>query len=502
MENKLNLAAERLNEISEKIKSSSTETKRRPTFHFASPAGWCNDPNGFSFYKNKVHLFFQWHPFSNEWGPMHWGHATTKDFVRWDYLPPALAPDSPADCDGCFSGTAIESHGKHILCYTGVSEGIQNQCLASGDGFKYEKFKFNPAVTAKDIPFEYQRQDFRDPKIFERDGKLYMLCVLKKMDGCGGMVLFENDSTEDLSTWKFLNVIAESDDGKTGMWECPDYFKLSEKDALIFSPQEMKADFDRGFHDGNNSVYMCGKLDFSTARFFPEMLGNSMTYSQIDFGIDFYAPETTELPDGRRIMIAWMSSWESPSTPKDYPWSGMMTFPRELRFHENSLIQNPVKEIQLYRKEHRRFEISIQSDGENELQEIHVPDARHFDSELEFKIDSVDTLIFRIGNESHFSELNYCTKSMLLTFDRKNTLNSGGRINSRSVKIPPKQNGNISLRMLADTNSIEVFANDGLIAFTNVFFLPDDCEGIFILATSRNKKNDEKIIFDYNSIAT
>ena len=227
-----------------------------------------------------------------------------------------------------------------------------------------------------------------------------------------------------------------------------------------------------------------------------------MTYSQIDFGIDFYAPETTELPDGRRIMIAWMSSWESPSTPKDYPWSGMMTFPRELRFHENSLIQNPVKEIQLYRKEHRRFEISIKSDGENHLQEIHVPDARHFDSELEFKIDSVDTLIFRIGNESHFSELNYCTKSMLLTFDRKNTLNSGGKINSRSVKIPPKQNGNISLRMLADTNSIEVFANDGLIAFTNVFFLPDDCEGIFILATSRNKKNDGKIIFDYNSIAT
>ncbi|WP_318691195.1 hypothetical protein [Treponema sp.] len=56
-------------------------------------------------------MFFQYHPYSNKWGPMHWGHAVSEDLLSWKYLPVAMAPDTAADADGCFSGTAMDDVG-------------------------------------------------------------------------------------------------------------------------------------------------------------------------------------------------------------------------------------------------------------------------------------------------------------------------------------------------------------------------------------------------------
>ena len=80
--------------------------EERPVFHVTGGIGWINDPNGFSRYKGEYHLFFQYHPYSTLWGPMHWGHVKTKDFIRWERLPVALAPDTEADPHGCFSGSS------------------------------------------------------------------------------------------------------------------------------------------------------------------------------------------------------------------------------------------------------------------------------------------------------------------------------------------------------------------------------------------------------------
>jgi len=46
---------------------------------------------------------------------MHWGHAKSKDFIRWEYLPAALAPDQDYDNFGVFSGGAIEANGKQYF---------------------------------------------------------------------------------------------------------------------------------------------------------------------------------------------------------------------------------------------------------------------------------------------------------------------------------------------------------------------------------------------------
>lgn len=278
-------------ECLEKIHSSDEEKSKRPLFHLASPCGWINDPNGLSFYKGQLHLFFQYHPYSNKWGPMHWGHAATKDLLTWKFLPVAMAPDSDADIDGCFSGTAMEDDGKHVIVYTGVIKGntVQNQCVAIGDGLKYKKLEGNPVITSKNIPFEYDIAHFRDPKVWKEDDLYYVAAVIKTNDKSGALVIFKS---KDLKEWNFVSVADRSECKLGMMWECPDFFTLDGTDVIVISPQEMKEDLEAGWHDGNNSVFMTGMMDRREWKF------DRKTVCQIDYGIDFYAPETTALPDG------------------------------------------------------------------------------------------------------------------------------------------------------------------------------------------------------------
>ena len=104
----------------ERIARTNPDTK--PLFHIAAPAGWINDPNGFSVYDGRIHLFYQYNPYGREWGPMHWGHSVSDDMIHWEQLPAALAPDQEYDKIGCFSGSAIEADGQHVLVYTGVTK--------------------------------------------------------------------------------------------------------------------------------------------------------------------------------------------------------------------------------------------------------------------------------------------------------------------------------------------------------------------------------------------
>ena len=175
----------------------------RPAFHATPTIGWMNDPNGFSFYQGECHLFYQYHPYSNEWGPMHWGHLKTKDFIRWERLPCALAPDETYDASGCFSGGAAElPDGRHLLMYTGVQrhhnaegflEDVQTQCVAIGDGVDYEKYNLNPVLGGDDLPQGGSTIDFRDPKVWrDPDGGFYAVIGNRTEDGSGSILLYQS----------------------------------------------------------------------------------------------------------------------------------------------------------------------------------------------------------------------------------------------------------------------------------------------------------------------
>lgn len=83
--------------IYEKENGAKILPEERPVFHVTPLTGWMNDPNGFSIYKGEYHLFYQYYPYDINWGPMHWGHVKSRDLIKWEWLPAAMAPDQDYD---------------------------------------------------------------------------------------------------------------------------------------------------------------------------------------------------------------------------------------------------------------------------------------------------------------------------------------------------------------------------------------------------------------------
>ena len=111
--------AEEVRKIEETAAVARTMQTNRLTHHLMPPVGWLNDPNGLCWYKGRYHVFFQYSPFEANGGLKFWGHYTSEDLVDWKYEGTALYPDSPYDCHGVYSGSALAESEKLHLFFTG-----------------------------------------------------------------------------------------------------------------------------------------------------------------------------------------------------------------------------------------------------------------------------------------------------------------------------------------------------------------------------------------------
>ena len=458
--------------------------ERRPYYHLSSRVGWMNDPNGFSFYDGKYHLFYQYHPYDSHWGPMHWGHAVTEDLIHWEYLPCAMAPDSDTDRDGCFSGSALTlPDGRHMLMYTGVRKDggepdlfgnprlVQQQNLAFGDGISYQKYEQNPVLGREDLPEGGSPFAFRDPRVWQaEDGSYRALCACDNTDGGGQMLLFRSD---DALHWSFVKVFARNG-GRIGkMWECPDFFNLDGQYVLLGSSQDMlPKEFE--YHNGNGTFYMFGDYDPETETFYER------SNHAIDYGIDFYAPQTVLAPDGRRIMIGWMQNWDTCNLHvRSTPWFGMMSIPRELTVRNGILYQTPVRELnRLRRAEMVHENILIEDRG------ITLPGVFGRTADMELTIEPADPArMFRkfavrfAENEEYHTGVSFRPYENILKIDRKFSGSRRAIIHQRRAEVRHDR-GKLKLRLLIDRYSVEVFVNDGEKVLSATMYTEPGADGI------------------------
>lgn len=465
-----------------KLNKDKVNSTYRLGYHAAAEIGWVNDPNGFCYYKGEYHLFYQYYPYDSKWGPMHWGHMKSKDLVKWEYLPMALAPDMYYDVNGCFSGSAIEANGKLYLMYTGHTDPDpgnplnirQTQNIAvSEDGINFEKVTANPVISTRDLPQNALPQDFRDPKVFKRGNEFYSVIGSRHVDGSGQILLYKSVNLID---WSYVGVLSRSENKLGKMWECPDLFEIDGTSVLIMSPQFLQSDGDR-FCNIHSSVYLLGQCDFENSNL------NYHTFDEIDGGFDFYAPQTLMNEKGRRVMIAWMQMWDRimPANVKGHGWAGAMTLTREIKIVNGKLYQIPVEEINQYRTNQVSYKNVIVKD----LLSLEGIEGQNI--ELELTIDSQEAAKFGLKilkDESCETVMFYDKEQGKFIFDRSingealggaETNYSKNGIRKTEVKL---RDNKLKLRIFIDRSSVEIFIQDGERTMTSTVYPSDTAKGI------------------------
>lgn len=322
----------------------------KPQLHFTAPYHWINDPNGLIYYKGYYHVFYQHFPYANQWGTMHWGHAITKDFIHYQYLPFALYPSKDYDRNGCFSGSAIEVDGKMYLYYTAIRYAKENPeyvhvqfsdddlrasqaLLISEDGKhfdnQYAKQQIIPVIKEAYIG-DYRHT--RDPKVWKKEDGKYVMVIGSKVasqnDYCGKVLFYES---EDAIHFTYKN--SYGDDQIGNMWECPDVFKINHQFIMIFSPENT----DLPPKPVSNARYM--PIDFDEETLTIKGHGD---VPYLDYGLDFYAPQTFLSKDNERLLLGWLRM-RKPVNDED--WVGMYIMPRVLNYCNGHLYQRLLPQI-------------------------------------------------------------------------------------------------------------------------------------------------------------
>ena len=287
---------------------------RRPLYHFHPPANWMNDPNGPIYHQGYYHLFYQHNPYGEQWGHMHWGHARSRDLVRWEHLPIALAPSADKGEEHCFSGCAtIDGLGRPLMVYTSIAQGRSasdhaEQWGALGDEnlMQWTKHPDNPLLD-ESIHGGLKVYDWRDPFIFKDEGATYLVLGgnLNQAQGGQAVVTLYRAENPGLTAWKYLGVLFRHPDRAVKNIECPNFFKLGDQWVLIISPHGLVE-------------YFVGTFTPAGPHF------EAQTRGILDGSDNFYAPNSCADGQGRRLLWGWVRGF------KGQGWNGCLTVPRIL----------------------------------------------------------------------------------------------------------------------------------------------------------------------------
>lgn len=420
----------------------------KPHFHVAPPIGWINDPNGFVRYRGRYHLFFQYHPYGPNWGPMHWGHVISDDLIKFELAPIALAPDTD-DEHGCFSGGAIvdvHNPSKLFLSYTKHYENgivIEQQNIAtSQDGITFKKLP-NPILTEKDLPKNASINEFRDPRPIFIDPYYYLL-IGSSQAGIGQILVYRSI---DMIEFKYHFTIGPHKLFGT-MGECPDLTTINGFDVLIVSATSLPSHNDQ-YLNKNSSLAFLGKFDIVNKSY---RIDSSQ---EIDRGHAFYAPQITQSDSGEPIMTAWMNMWDKPNYTQRFglEWSGSLILPRVLSIRDGLLVQMPISSLDSYRS--NRYE-----------KPFDAPIKKQFDWNIIIKSGAV--FEWRIANEKDENDY-FAIRSDGITIEVDASRVKKAPFEPR--RAPCRKGQTTRIRIISDTSSIEIFIDDGRYAITTLVYV-------------------------------
>ncbi|QLB17510.1 fructosidase [Mannheimia varigena] len=416
-----------------------------PTYHLAPETGLFNDPNGLIFDGKNYHIFAQWFPYGALHGMKHWQHFMTEDFQTFQ-KGELLIPDELFESHGCYSGGAILWQGKIVAFYTGNTRRPsdnarvphQNIAIFDTSGKLLEK-----RCVIDQAPAGYT-EHVRDPKPYiTAEGKIRFVLGAQRENLTGTALIYEMDDLDDTPRLISELAVNDFDNSNVFMWECPDLFRLGGKDLFVWSPQG-KLRENHQFQNNYHATYAVGQLN-----------GNSLNaehIEELDYGFDFYAPQTVENSD--RIMFGWVGLPDLTYPTDKYQWHSMLTIPRKLSLKNGKVVQQPIVNLD----EQQAVEIS-----EN------------------FAIDDLDTAYLQISVENQPLMLDFFSneKGQKLTMRFENGVFSLDRSQSEQTELMEKF-GTVrhckiekldTLDIFFDRSVVEIFLNGGEKVLTSRFFI-------------------------------
>lgn len=438
--------------------------KYRPTYHYTPKYGWMNDPNGMVYHNGKYHLYYQHNPYGSQWGNLSWGHAESKDLIKWEHQPEGLTPDS---LGAIFSGSAVidkdntAGFGTNamVAIYTSAAE-RQTQSIAYSldNGQTFSRYQGNPVLTDADI------LDFRDPKVFWHEDSQKWIMSLATSQTITFYV------SANLKEWEKVSEFGEGIGDHGGVWECPDLFTLTyngqTKWVLFVSINP------GGPNGGSATQYFIGNFNGKTFK------ADELPYPLwLDYGRDNYAGVTwNNAPDNRRILIGWMNNWDYARDVPTVNFKSANTLPRELGLAHNGkhlVISNPpVKEVIGLRSESKKMQ-DIQVETTYTLDRLLNKNDGAYEVEMTLEAGRAESFSFALGNRMK-EELKYTfnlkdeellanrTKSGLTDFNKKFAM--------EVIKAPLVRKNAYKIRLFIDNASSELFVNDGQLVSTNIIF--------------------------------
>lgn len=434
-------------EENKELRELAAKDKDRLNYHIMPTSGWVNDPNGLCQFKGVYHIYYQYSPFDVNGKLKLWGHITTEDFIKYQEHEPVLYPDFRYDQNGVYSGSTVVRNGKINYFYTGnvkhldgdydyIMTGREQNLIAcsSEDGFNFSEKEL--IMTNTDFPSKLSLH-VRDPKVYHKNGIDYMVIGARDDNSTGCILVLKG---KDLKNWECHTVIY-SDEKFGYMWECPDLFDLNGETVLITCPQGVPEEgyIYKNVHQ-NGYFLVNGDLESKDV--------NLSEFRLLDYGFDFYAPQSFEDESGRRILVGWMGIPDADYTNRttENGWQHALTMPRELILKDGIIYQRPVEEIKALRGNNRTF----------------VAD--------EFKDLEVENLSFELCAE--FEKCNgfklNLRNDISLSFDKSKGLielnmgESGCGRDARYAYCDEIRN----IDVYSDTSAFEIFINDGEIVFT------------------------------------
>lgn len=441
--------------------------KHKPLFHFSPDYGWMNDPNGMVYKDGVYHLCFQYNPYGSTWENMSWGHATSENLITWKHEPDALCGDG---FGGMFSGGAVVDRfnsagfGKDAIIAFYTNAGIgQMQCIAYSldNGKSFIKYENNPILTSSVA-------DSRDPKVFWHDATnrwIMILAVDQHM---------EIYSSENLKDWRYESSFGEEEGAHGGVWECPDLIELpvegsNERKWVLICNINPGGPF-----GGSAAQYFVGSFD-------GKVFNNdtSKKTKWMDFGKDYYATVTwANAPENRCIALGWMSNWQYANEVPTKQFRSAMAIPRDLKLFQEegdillkSTISNELNRFTLPDEGLKDTKVY----AEYEMRNLFLSECPAFRLDFKLAVNDADTIgIVLFNDKGEEVTLTVDVRGRELRMNRsKSGVTDFDPSNTFTLEtVAPIYGGaeQLSLTVLVDRSSIEIFGNEGKFTMTNLVF--------------------------------